>query len=168
MVNPIINTKWLTKVLMDGGSGLNIMYAKTLDAMGIDRSRIWSTRAPFHSIVHRKQIMPLRQINLPITFGNLTNYRTETLTFEVVEFRGTYHAILGCLCYAKFMAIPNYTYLKLKMPGPCGLITIDTSFQRAYECEVKCYKHTITIVASKELAAIKEEVVEEAPDPSGS
>ena len=40
MVDPIISTKWLTKVLMDGGSGLNIMYAKMLDTMGIDRSHI--------------------------------------------------------------------------------------------------------------------------------
>jgi len=35
MVNPIIGTKCLSKVLMDGGSGLNIMYAETLNAMGI-------------------------------------------------------------------------------------------------------------------------------------
>jgi len=27
VVDPIISTKWLTKVLIDGGSGLNIMYA---------------------------------------------------------------------------------------------------------------------------------------------
>ena len=40
MVGPIVGTKRLTKALMDGGSGLNIMYAETLDAMGIDRSRI--------------------------------------------------------------------------------------------------------------------------------
>ena len=40
MVDPIISMKRLTKVLMDGGSGLNIMYAETLDTMGIDRSRI--------------------------------------------------------------------------------------------------------------------------------
>ena len=36
MVDPIIGTKRLSKVLMDGGSGLNIMYAKTLDEMGVD------------------------------------------------------------------------------------------------------------------------------------
>ena len=72
--------------------------------------------------------MPLGQIDLPITFGDPTNYRTETLTFEVVGFHGTYHAILGHLCYTKFMTVPNYTYLKLKMPGPCGVITIGTSF----------------------------------------
>ena len=40
MVDPIIDTKRFSKVLMDGGSGLNIMYAETLDAMGISRSRI--------------------------------------------------------------------------------------------------------------------------------
>ena len=52
----------------------------------------------------------------------------ETLTFEVVGFHGTYHASLGCPCYAKFMAVPNYTYRKPKMSGPCGVITIGTSF----------------------------------------
>ena len=47
------------------------------------------------------------------------------------------------------------------------VITIGTSFQRAYECEVECYEHAAAIIASKELAAIRKEVIEEAPDPSG-
>ena len=76
----------------------------------------------------------------------------------------TYHAILGCPCYAKFKAIPNYTYLKLKMPGLGDVITIDTSFQRTYECEVECCDHATAIVASGEFATLKEEVAEEAPD----
>ena len=50
---------------------------------------------------------------------------------------GSYHAILGRPCYAKFMAVPNYTYLKLKMPGPKGVITIGSSFEHAYECDVE-------------------------------
>ena len=54
MVDPIIDTKCLTKVLMDGGSGLNIMCTETLDTMGIDRSRIGLTGAPFHGIVPGK------------------------------------------------------------------------------------------------------------------
>ncbi|XP_066351429.1 uncharacterized protein [Miscanthus floridulus] len=156
--------KRLTKVLMDGGSGLNIMYAKTLDAMGIDRSHIRSTRVPFHGVMPRKRAIPLRQIDLPIIFGDLANYRTETLTFEVVGFHGTYHAIQGRLCYAKFMAVPIYTYLKLKMLGPHVVITVSTSFQRAYECEVECCEHASAIIASEELAVIKEGTIEEAPD----
>ena len=59
MVDPIIGTKRLTKVLMDGGSDLNIMYAETLDAMGVDRSHLQPTRAPFHSILLGNQAMPL-------------------------------------------------------------------------------------------------------------
>jgi hypothetical protein len=39
---------------MDGGSGLNIMYVETLDAMGIDRAHIRPTGAPFHCIVPGK------------------------------------------------------------------------------------------------------------------
>ena len=54
------------------------------------------------------------------------------------------------------------------MSGPRGVITIGTSFQRAYECEVECCKHAPTIVVSKELAAIREEIVKEAPDPKRS
>ena len=105
MVDPIIDTKQLSKVLMDGGSDLNIMYAEMLDTMDISRSRIRPTGAPFHGIVPGKQVVPLGQINLPITFGDLSNYRMKTLTFEVVEFHRTYHAILGRPCYAKFMAV---------------------------------------------------------------
>ena len=59
MVDPIIAMKQLTKVLMDGGSDLNIMYVEMLDAMGIDRSRVRPTEAPFHGIMPRKQAMPL-------------------------------------------------------------------------------------------------------------
>ena len=62
------------------------------------------------------------------------------------------------------MVVPNYTYLKLKIPSPHGVITVGTSFQRSYECEVKCCGHAAAIVASGELATLREEVTEEAPD----
>ena len=68
----------------------------------------------------------------------------------------------------KFMAIPNYTYLKLKMPGLDGVIIVGTSFQRAYECEVECCDHAAAIVVSRELAALRKEVTDEAPDPKRS
>ena len=60
MVDPIAGTKRLTKVLMDRGSGLNIMYTKMLDTMGIDRARIRPTMALFHGIVLGKQAIPIR------------------------------------------------------------------------------------------------------------
>jgi hypothetical protein len=37
--------------------------------------------------------MPLGQITLPVTFGTLTNYRTEFIQFEVTDFETSYHAL---------------------------------------------------------------------------
>lgn len=51
-------------------------------------------------------------------FEERANYHIETLIFEVMDLPSAYHAILGWPCYAKFMAIPNYAYLKLKLLGP--------------------------------------------------
>jgi hypothetical protein len=48
---------------------------------------------------------------------------------------GSYHAILGQPCYTKFVAIPNYRYLKLKIPVPKGVITVGGSLQHAHLCE---------------------------------
>jgi hypothetical protein len=53
------------------------------------------------------EALPIVQIDLPVTFRDLRNFRTETLTFEVVGFSGTYHAILGRPAYAKFMLGPT-------------------------------------------------------------
>ena len=116
VVGPVVGNVRLTKVLMDGGSSLNIIYAETLRLLRVDLSSVRAGAAPFRGI-----IQPLGRLDLPVCFGMPSNFRRETLTFEVVGFRGTYHAVLGRPCYAKFMAVPNYTYLKLKMPGESRL-----------------------------------------------
>jgi hypothetical protein len=120
VVDPVIGNVRLTKVLMDGGSSLNIIYAKTLGLLRIDLSSVRAGAAPFHGIIPGKRVQPLGQLDLPVCFGTPSNFRRETLAFEVVGFRGTYHTVLGRPCYAKSMVVPNYTYLKLKMPGPTG------------------------------------------------
>jgi hypothetical protein len=51
VVNPIVSNKRLTKVLMDGGSSLNILYVETLNAMGISRSKLHTSIFPFLGII---------------------------------------------------------------------------------------------------------------------
>jgi hypothetical protein len=164
VVNPIIGNVRLSKVLMDGGSSLNIIYAETLELLGVDRSEVRAGAAPFHGIAPGKRILPLGQIDLSVCFGIPSNFRKETLTFEVVGFRGTYHAVLGRLCYAKFMAVPNYTYLKLKMPGPNGIITVGSTYRHAYECDAECVEYTEALAVSEALIADLERLSKEAPN----
>ena len=47
VLNPIVDGFWLTKVLMDGGSGLNLIYEDTLNKMEIDMSRIEQSNTTF-------------------------------------------------------------------------------------------------------------------------
>jgi hypothetical protein len=149
VVAPLFKSKRIHKVLMDGGSGINVLYASTLDDMGIPRSQLRPSTAPFHGVVPGMEALPIRQIDLPVTFGDLRNFHTKTLTFEVVGFSGTYHAILGRPAYTKFMAMPNYTYLKLKIPGPKGIITAGTTYQRAFECDTEYFQFAEELIRSE-------------------
>jgi hypothetical protein len=149
---------------MDRGSSLNIIYTETLKLMGIGKAQIRPGAAPFHGIAPGKRVTPLGQIDLPVCFGTPSNFRKEVLTFEVVGFRGSYHAVLGRPAYAKFMAIPNYTYLKLKMPGPNGVITTGPSYQHAYECDVESVEYAEALAESETLVAELQDLANEVPD----
>ena len=72
----------------------------------------------------------------------------------MVGFCGTYHAVLGRPCYAKFMVVPNYTYLKLKMPGPNGVITVGSTYRHVYECNVECVEYAEALAESEVLIAV--------------
>ena len=115
----------VTKVLIDGGARLNIIFLEALRKMGLQLvGMITPTSVPFYWIVPSKAAMPLGQITLPVTFGSPSNYRTEFIKFEVADFESSCHAILGRPALAKFMAIPQYLYLLLKMPGPNGVLSL--------------------------------------------
>jgi hypothetical protein len=120
VIDPITGNARLTKVLMDGGSSLNIIYAETLGLLGIDVSMIWAGAAPFHGIVPGKRVLPLGQLDLPVSFGTPSNFRRETLTIEVVGFRGTYHAVLGRPCYAKLWSSPTTRTSSSRCQAPTG------------------------------------------------
>jgi hypothetical protein len=151
---------------MDGGSSLNVLYAHTLRLMGIGLDQLWPSTTSFHGVTPGKRVQSLVQIDLPVWFGTLDNFRKETLTFDVVGFRGAYHAILGRPCYAKFMAVPNYTYLKMKMSGPKGIITVGSSIEHAFDCDVECIKHAEALTLDETLITDMEKLANKGPNSS--
>jgi hypothetical protein len=62
------------------------------------------------------------------------------------------------------MAVPNYTYLNLKMSGPNGVITIGSTYRHAYECDVECVEYAEALVESEALIADLESLSKEVPD----
>jgi hypothetical protein len=96
VLDPIMAGSQLTQVLIDGGSGLNLLIASTLKMMGLNISKMLTpSRAPFYNIVLGNVAIPLRSVALPVTFGTKDNYRKEYIKFKVANFESSYHAILG-------------------------------------------------------------------------
>ena len=97
-------------VLMDGDSGLNLIYEDTLHKMEIDRSRIEKSNTTFRGIIPSREARCAGKITLDVVFGTPENYRSEEITFQVAPFNSGYHALLGREAFTHFQAIPHYGY----------------------------------------------------------
>ena len=90
--------------------------------------------------------------SLEVVFGSPDNFRSEELIFDIVPFRSGYHALLRRTAFARFNAVPHYAYLKLKMPGPRGVITINGNMERSLRTE----EHTATLAAEVQSGLLKQ------------
>lgn len=136
VIDPIVDGFRLLRVLMDWGSGINVIFPDTLANMGISKSRMSLLSSGFHRFVPGRKAQPLGQVELEVIFGDEENFRSETLCFEVTSFYTGYKAILGRPAYMQFMALPSYAYLQLKMLGPNDTITVHGSTEKAIAAEV--------------------------------
>jgi hypothetical protein len=59
------------------------------------------------------------------------------------------------------MAVPNYTYLKMKMPGPNSVITVGSSIEYAFDYDVECVEHAEALALNEALVANMEKMVNE-------
>jgi hypothetical protein len=103
--------------------------------MDFDFNKMTACDEPFYGVVPGKAAYLIGRVCLSVTFGTKENFRTEYLTFEVADFRSSYHAILGRPMLAKFMAIPHHTYLIMKMPPPNGILSVLGYIMVSYNSE---------------------------------
>jgi hypothetical protein len=145
VLDPVVAEVKLTKVLIDGGSGLNLIFISTLKKMGLDfKDMLVPSKSPFYGIVPGNAAHPLGTVVLLVTFGTRENYRTEFIKFEVANFESSYHAILDRPALAKFMAVPHYVYLLLKMPGLNGVLTLRGDLKKSYDCNQEAIQYAST------------------------
>jgi len=161
----VVQGSKLTRVLIDGGCGLNLIFASTLAKMGLNyMSLLTLSKASFYGIVPGNSSTPIGAVTLPVTFGTEQNFQMEYIKFELADFKSSYHAILGRPALAKFMAVPHYMYLLLKMPGNMGVHSLRGELLKSFECDKEAIDHAATIrvpssvieilAAAKELLAL--------------
>jgi hypothetical protein len=121
-------------VLIDGGSSINFIYRTSMEKLGIPEIQLKPTKLTFHGIMPGHSCTPMGRIELEVLFGGKDNHRREPIWFEVVDLNSPFHALLGRPALAKFMAVPHYAYLKMKLPGPRGVITVTGCNKKSIEC----------------------------------
>jgi hypothetical protein len=112
-------------------------------------------RLLFHGIVPGSANHPLGKIKLGVCFDDSGNFRI--LEFEVMDWPSQYYAILGRPAFAKFMAVPHYAYLALKIPGPKGVITVQGSFKVSNTCDKEFNRMAQTFSMTTEYARLNGE-----------
>jgi hypothetical protein len=80
VVSTVVGDVKMMKVLMDGGSGINILYKGAFEKLNIEASKLCPSHSSFHGIILGCQVMPLGMITLSVTFGDQVHYRKETLS----------------------------------------------------------------------------------------
>jgi hypothetical protein len=110
-------------------------------------------------------VTPVGQITLLVTFATWENFRTEYMLFNVAYFKMTYNTFLGRSTLTKFMAIPHYAYLVLKMPGPHGVVSVKGDVKRAYDCDRESGEMADMLMVFAELQELKRALAESHPDP---
>ena len=137
---------------MDGGSSLSLLYQDTVHKMGIDPSRIKPTKTTFKGVIPGVEARCMGSITLEVVFGSPDNFQSEELIFDIVPFRSGYHALLGRTAFARFNAVPHYAYLKLKMSGPRGVITVNENMNRSLRTE----EHTAALVVEVQCGLLRQ------------
>jgi hypothetical protein len=133
------------------GSSINILFLKTFDQMRISSSVLCPSQAPFYRIVPRATTTPISQITLLVTFGTRENFHAECMQLEIADFETAYNAFLRRSALIKFMAIPHYAYLVLKVPGLNGVISIKGDVKCDYDCDRESCEMADMLLASIEL-----------------
>jgi hypothetical protein len=146
ILKPVVVGSRLNKVLIDGGSGLNVLFTKTLKKMKLDITQMLTkSTSRFYGIIPENAAITLGSMILPITFGeSRDNYRTGYIKFEDADFETSYHAILGRPTITKFMAVPHYTYLVLKMPSPAGVLSLQGDLKISFDYDTEAVELAAT------------------------
>jgi hypothetical protein len=64
------------------------------------------------------------------------------------------------------MAVPNYTNLKMKMLGPKGVVTVGSSIEHAFDCDVECVEHAEALALDETLVMDLDKLANEGFDSS--
>src|SRR3954466_13734917 len=68
----------------------------------------------------------------------------------MADLSNPYHLLLGLPAFAKFMISTHHPYMKMKLPGPNGIISVCGDYKKSLECSSAGSKLADSLVVAEE------------------
>ena len=122
VVEAQIANKKVSRILVDNGSSVNILFKAAFHAIGLTERDLTPCPVQLQGF-NGDALMPLGKIQLPVTLrGDHDACAFKHCTFVVVDCPTAYNAILGRPVLVDFGAITSIRHLCLKFPCDNGRI----------------------------------------------
>ncbi|XP_074560659.1 uncharacterized protein LOC141816830 [Curcuma longa] len=105
----------ISRVFVDTGSSVNIIFKSAFDQMQIDLDDLEPMATSFYGFTGN-EVRPLGQIRLAISLGEEPARRTRYCFFTIVDAPSSYNVILGRPTLGAFSAVVSTYHQKIKFP----------------------------------------------------
>ncbi|KAK1668475.1 hypothetical protein QYE76_056634 [Lolium multiflorum] len=119
----------MSKVFMDGGSGLNLIFVDTIKSMRITMRMLEETDTCFHGILPTSPGYSLGKVYLNVVFGKTDNFRKEKIEFEVVNWD---HSTFECSSSLSTITLAGSTTFGYSIFKSLAALAIDSRFAEGY------------------------------------
>ncbi|KAJ3700090.1 hypothetical protein LUZ61_003795 [Rhynchospora tenuis] len=118
-----VNGTRVGRILIDTDSSADVIYYETLKKLHLHEQPLKPMATPLTGFTG-DQLMPMRIIDLPVTFGEAPRDVISRVSFIVVNTSSPYNIILGRRALNDIGAIASTPYLKVKFPTRNGVATL--------------------------------------------
>ncbi|XP_030924793.1 uncharacterized protein LOC115951786 [Quercus lobata] len=129
VVTARINGFLVKRVMIDQGSGTDVMYPDLFKGLGLKKEDLMKHTSPLVGF-DGKVVIPRGQISLPVIMGG----KEVSVTFTIVSSFFLYTAILGRPWIHSMRVVPSTLHVKIKFPTERGVIVIKGDQQVARQC----------------------------------
>ncbi|KAG7585613.1 Aspartic peptidase domain superfamily [Arabidopsis thaliana x Arabidopsis arenosa] len=134
----------VSRVLIDTGSTINVIFCETLRQMNINMSQVNQTPRPVLGF-SGETLMTLGTIQMPVQASGIT----KIVDFSVTDRPTIYNAIMGTPWLNLMRAVASTYHLCLKFSTPNGVKTIWGSQKNSRMCFMAAYKLRNLVAESK-------------------
>ena len=140
VVSIVIENFMVSKVLIDQGSSMNILYQKTFQRLEVSSNTVQPHSRPLLGF-SRERVETKGYVDLMTTFGQGQLSRSFTVMYLIIDVDTFYFALIGNKTLNKLEAIVSTPHLKMKFPTLMGeIMTVKVDQKQARQCYVESLK----------------------------